>query len=395
MGVSTSEADIFSCLANWLDKRGYSFFVHVPKSHQSIEGYNKLYDKYMSHSISIGSYKPDIIGYTPSNRIFAIEVKGTDDLRKGLGQAISYQRGVDHAYLAADKSKLNRIEDLALSKGIGTYKIDYQLSRVTEKHPYAAEMKDLLYNTRHQLENMSITVNQKSSLLPKYADPLNQLMPVVAIAGHNRTTTNEIGDLVEKTGYPYHSEYKRMIGLAEYLGMIYEENNTYHLSQQGDLGWLLLQGYGVKSVSDLRYLKERVALYKNHPQIATYLRNRFASNPDFRVLLEILYRRNGDNLSIQELCKVLIDNYPNTFLNLVYNSFDDQKIPTTIEQGRGEEIYNSPEILKQAIHSQFISNTVSQFKNLGVLKKKTPIIEPKSDLNPVTDCWYPREFQLI
>jgi len=394
MGNSTAEAEIFLPLVNWLDDRGYDFFVHVPDMHQSREGYSQLYDQYPSHSVSIGPYKPDVLGYTPSNRVFAIEVKGTENLRKGLGQAISYQRGVDHAYLAADRTKLNRVHDLALSKGIGVFEVDRDERDVSEKHPYAAEMKDLLYNTRHQLESMYVTGNQQSRRLPNYADPLNQLMPVVAVAGHDCTTTDEIGDLVEATDYPYQSAYKRMIRLAEYLGMIREENEVYHLTQQGMMGWTLLQGYGITSVTELKTLKERGPLYENHPPIATYLRNRFVSNPDFRTLFEVLLRRGCDRLSIQELCARLIDNYPSTFLNLVYTDADGGDAPHLIEQGRGDEIYQDPDYLKQIIHSQFISNTASQFKSLGVLGECSPVIEPKSALDPETDYWHPREFQL-
>ncbi|MFA9417990.1 hypothetical protein [Natrinema sp. HArc-T2] len=127
MGNLTAEAEIFLSLAEWLDSRGYDFFVHVPDAHQSHEGYARLYNQYSSHSVSIGPYKPDVLGYTPSNRVFAIEVKGTENLRKGLGQAISYQRGVDHAYLAADRTKLQRVHDLALSKGIGVFEVNLQI----------------------------------------------------------------------------------------------------------------------------------------------------------------------------------------------------------------------------------------------------------------------------
>ncbi len=394
MGNSTAEAEIFLPLANWLDDRGYDFFVHVPDMHQSNEGYSRLYDQYPSHSISIGPYKPDVLGYTPSNRVFAIEVKGTENLRKGLGQAISYQRGVDHAYLAADQTKLNRVHDLALSKGIGVFEVDRDARDVAEKHPYAAEMKDLLYNTRHQLESMYVTANQQSRRLPNYADPLNQLMPVVAIAGHDRTTDAEIEDLVEAADYPYRSAYKRMIRLAEYLGMIHEANDEYCLTQQGTMGWTMLQGYGTESVADLKTLKERGPLYQNHPPIATYLRNRFVSNPDFRTLFEVLLRRSGDRLSIQELCATLIDNYPSTFLNLVYTDPDGGDAPYLIEQGRGDEIYEDPDYLGRIVHSQFISNTASQFKSLGVLGEGSPVIEPKSALDPRNDYWYPRGFQL-
>jgi len=395
MSESTAEAEVFLYLADWLDTRGYDFFVHVPDRYQTKEGYDTLYDQYPSHSVSIGPYKPDVIGYTPANRIFAIEVKGLDNLRKGLGQAISYQRGVDHAYLAADETKLNRVDDLALSKGIGVFEVNRDTRNVSEKHPHATEMKDLLYNTRRQLEGMQITANQQSRRLPNYADPLNQEMPVVAIAAHDRTTDEGLRNLVEKTGYSFQSAYKRMILLAEYLGMLHENENSYRLTQQGAMGWTLLQGYGIESVTDLEMIKEYGPLYENHPPIATYLRNRFVSDPDFRTLFEILLRRGGDQLTVQELCATLIDNYPSTFLNLVYTNYNDERdAPYMIEQGKGDEIYDDPDYLRQISHSQFISNTASQLKSLGVLDKSTPSIEPKSKLEPENDYWHPRKFRL-
>ncbi|SFT04371.1 hypothetical protein [Halostagnicola kamekurae] len=394
MGDSTAEADVFAPLVEWLDDQGYEFFIHVPGSHRSIDGYARLYERYPSHSITIGPYKPDVVGFTPANRVFAIEVKGTENLRKGLGQALSYQRGVDHAYLAADNSVLTRVQDIAVSKGIGTLGVNPRTSSISQEFPSSAEMKDLLYNTRHQLENMLVTANERSRRLPNYADPLNQLMPVVAIASHDQTTEEAIGDLCEDESYPYRSAYKRMIRLAEYLGMIRLKSGEYQLTEQGMMGETVLRGYDVETISDLKVLKGSGQLWKKHPPIATYLRNRFASNPDFRTLFEVLLRHGDGGISIQELCGTLIDNYPSTFLNLVYTDHEDDEGPTLIEQGRGHEIYNDPEYLKRIVHSQFISNTASQFKSLGVLESDSPVIEPKSALNPTTNYWYPRGFQL-
>ncbi len=55
-------------------------------------------------------------------------------------------------------------------------------------------------------------------------------MSVVAIGGHDRTTSDEIGDLVEEAEYPYRRAYKRMLRLAEYLGMIHEQSDEYRLT---------------------------------------------------------------------------------------------------------------------------------------------------------------------
>ncbi|WP_336361600.1 hypothetical protein [Haladaptatus sp. ZSTT2] len=395
MSDSSAEADVFLSLANWLDSRDYQFYVHIPKSHHQIQGYKQVLQSYPSHTISIGPYKPDVLGITPANRVFAIEVKGTTNLRKGLGQAISYQRGVDRAHLAADASNISRIRDLSLSKGIGVLGVDSKTHEVTECNPYSVDMKDLLYNTRHQLENAQVTGTQVSLILPKYADPLNQLMPVLAVGAHSKTTKSEIGQLVSDTNYPYKREYNRMIRLAQYLGMIREVDNSFELTEQGEVGLTLLKGYNVADVPDLMNLKGGGSVKANHPPIATYLRNRFASAPDFRTLFEVLLSQGGAPISIKELCQILIDNYPSTFLNLVYTDpSGSQEAATLIEQGRGYEIYENPEYLKDIIHSQFISNTASQFRSLGILDNRSPVIEPKGALDPENHYWYPGDFQL-
>lgn len=100
MSPALGEAEVFLSLADWLDEQGNQFYVHVPDTHQDVSQYPHLLNQYPAHTISIGPYKPDQVGFTPPNRIFAIEVKGKDSLRKGQGQAISYQRGGDHAYPA-------------------------------------------------------------------------------------------------------------------------------------------------------------------------------------------------------------------------------------------------------------------------------------------------------
>ncbi|GAB3038978.1 hypothetical protein [Natronobiforma cellulositropha] len=145
MGSSTAESEVFIPLAEWLDNQGYQFFVHVPNAHRSVEGYARLYERYPSHTITIGSYRPDVVGFTPSNRVFAVEVKGTESLRKGLGQTLCYLRGADYAYLAAEETAIKQIQDVAISKGIGTFGVNQDTQSVVQDHPSSSEMKDLLW----------------------------------------------------------------------------------------------------------------------------------------------------------------------------------------------------------------------------------------------------------
>jgi hypothetical protein len=387
------EAAVFKYLTDWLHEQGNRFFVHIPQKHRADPVYAEVTSQYQTHQIGIGGYKPDILGFTPANRVFAVEVKGDSSLRKGLGQAATYQRGVNHTYLAADADSLSRIEDVVLSKGIGLYGV--QQSTIEPTHPNAVDLRDQLHNTRQQLQGLLTNPDRGSQRLPNYADPLNNLMPILAVAHHECTTKTAIADLCEEVEYPYRQATNRMIQLAQSLGMLIESDGNLQVSEQGELGISVLRGCEICSVPELMELKQRGRLQEKEPSLAAFLRNRFAAIPEYRTLFEILLRHDGERISIQELCARLIDNYPSTFLNLVYTSGSDSRdAPKLIETGRGDEIYNEPGYLATIIHSQFIANTVSQFRSLGILADETSPIEPKSALEPTANYWYPGTFSL-
>ena len=311
MGNSGTESAVFLELVQWLDTEGYRFFVHIPSHHETTGVYPQILSTCQTHSIGIGSYKPDILGFTPANRVFAVEVKGGSDLRKGLGQAISYQRGVDHAYLAASAGQLGSLHEIALSKGIGVFEVG---SGVEASHPSLVDMKDLVYNTRSQLEGLFLD-QRGSTRLPSYADPLNNLFPLIAAGNRGYQTDSEIEDLVEQSRYPYKQQPERMIRMALSLGLLEQDTGRYNVAEQGRLGLVVLDGCGIHSVEDLIAAKSSEPLYEHLPELATFLRNKFASQTDYRVLFEILLNHAGKKVSLKELCQTLIETYPNTFLN--------------------------------------------------------------------------------
>jgi hypothetical protein len=234
-----------------------------------------------------------------------------------------------------------------------------------------------------------------SQRLPNYADPLNNLMPLLAVEAHNCSSKAEISDLCEEIDYPYQRVSGRMVDLAQSLGMLTIDDTDLQITEQGRLGQSVLRGCDIDSVQDLMELKSRARLQEKQPDLTVFLRNRFAAIPEYRTVFELLIRHDERRISIQELCKLLIENYPSTFLNLVYTGqSDDRDAPKLIETGNGEVIYEDPEYLAGIIHSQFISNTVSQFRSLGILTKDTSPIEPKSALRPEQDYWYPGSFSL-
>lgn len=140
------ESQVFESVVDWLRDRDYRFFVHIAGAHQNTGRYAAVSSDTRSHEIGIGGYKPDILGFTPADRVFAVGINGENHLRQGLRQAISDQTGVDHAYLAADEDVIERISDLAISKDIGVLSVSQHGVEAT--HPTAVEVQDRLPETR-------------------------------------------------------------------------------------------------------------------------------------------------------------------------------------------------------------------------------------------------------
>lgn len=212
---------------------------------------------------------------------------------------------------------------------------------------------------------------------------MNNLMPVLALASHGARTTDEIEAVAEQSSYPYRQAYRRMIKLAQSLGLVAETNEGLELTEQGTLAVTTLCGVGVTTVPNLKDSKPSgTPVHESYPALATFLRNRFATIPEYETVFRILLSHQSNGISLQQLCVQLIDNHPDTFLSLAYTDYNDsQDAPQLIEEGRGHEIYEDDEYLVSVIYSQFISNTVSQFRSLRVLSSETPPIEPKSNLD--------------
>ena len=101
-------------------KRTFDFLLEESNYQLWIDNhpaYAKLSPKeYPRHNVTIKGFIPDLLGFNQFEDIIAIEAKGTKDIQKGIGQALTYKEGSDVAYLAAEKESLSRF-DLALKQG--------------------------------------------------------------------------------------------------------------------------------------------------------------------------------------------------------------------------------------------------------------------------------------
>lgn len=391
------EAAVFGRVANWLDERDYRLFVHVPSHYHDHSEYGAVIEKWPTHDITISGYRPDILGFTPTDRVFAIEVKGGTDIRKGFGQAASYRRGVDHAYLAAHHDAVRGLADVVHANGVGVFAVDG--ASVTTTHPHTIDMRDQLSNTRRQLESKLSSPDQRSTFIPNYVDPLNNLLPVVAIAGHGCTTKVKMSELCDRTGFPYSSEIGRMIRLAQNLGLT-SMNEPFELTSQGELGWLVLQGSGIETANDLIDAKDESGGYgpsltETRSAVATFLRNRFAAVPAYRTLFEVLLRHPDSAITLQDLSERLLTNYPSTFFNIAYsNRGDDRDASRLLEEGRIDEIVEDTAYLARILNTNFTFNLPGQLKTIGVLGEGTTTVDRKQDIAPETDEWIVERFSL-
>jgi len=217
----------------------------------------------------------------------------------------------------------------------------------------------------------------------------------VAVASHGCDTVEEIDALCERIGYPYRAKVNRMVRLARRLGLV-TRNEPFELTQQGELGWIVLRGSGLETASDLIAVKQEVSgrLAGAYPAVATFLRNCFAAISAYGTLFELLSSHPGPAITLQQLCKRLILNYPMTFFDLVYSDYsDDRDAATLVDDGQSEMIYSDTAYLSQILNTNFTFNLASQLRSIGVLDEGTDVVDNKADLSPASDQWVIGDFQ--
>ncbi|MDT3436055.1 hypothetical protein KZ498_14470, partial [Haloarcula sp. 1CSR25-25] len=117
------EATVLDAVIRYFNSKGAVLFVDPG----SDESYDKVRTTVcerpncgLNDSITIASRTPDLVGILGRNELIAVEAKGDKHLRKGIGQATDYRRGVHKSYLAAEASALTAFDDAAHAAGVGT-----------------------------------------------------------------------------------------------------------------------------------------------------------------------------------------------------------------------------------------------------------------------------------
>jgi hypothetical protein len=362
------EAAVFEHVIDELETRDYEPLVHVPGSHQ--DTYSSVLDRCETHQITIGGRYPDVLGFTHADRVFAVEVKGSSSILRGIGQALTYQQGAHVSYLAASADTVGQHADLLRSKGVGV--IGATNEGITEwSSPPTSESHEQVVGIEEQLSvrlRRSDLAGNIASL--SLAQPLNYLSPVVAIHQHGPLAGDEITDVIEaEYGFGAGKQARRS---ALSLGLL-EGNERFTLTDQGELATTVLRGHGVSTLEDLDAVKSDVkgsTVVAEHQPLAILLRNCYERHPEFRLLLDAL-RKEGPQIHFPELIRRLVHEYANVFLNTFCTQKGREQARELIKAGQTSQIYDREDVWKDIIRTNVLFNFVQQLKHIGILSAET------------------------
>jgi hypothetical protein len=302
--------------------------------------------------------------------VFAVEVKGSGGLLRGIGQALTYQQGAHASFLAAAENEVTQHTDLLRSKGVGVIGATdngvatWSGPPTSESHEQVVDIEGQL-SVRLRRSDISGEIAGLS-----LAQPLNYLAPVVAIDQHGPLTNAELVDVLADE-YEFGAGDSARQG-AVTLGLL-RQGDRYRLSKQGELAVAVLHGTGVTTLQELNETKAdthgSTVVQESRP-LAMLLRNCYERHPEFRLLLDAL-RKEGPRIRFPDLLRRLVHEYPNVFLNTFCTQAGRTRARELIEAGRTSKIYTEETVWKDIIRTNVLFNFVQELKHIGVLTAET------------------------
>jgi len=359
---------VFDRVVTALDERNYEPLVHVPEAHS--ETYADVLDRCRRHEIAIRGRYPDVLGFTDADRVFAIEVKGSANLLRGIGQAMTYQQGAHVSYLAGDGEAVETHANLLRSKGVGVIGVDDD-GTTSWDDPPSAESTEAVADIEGQL-SVRLRGNAFGGDITtlSLAQPLNYLAPVVALDRYGPLARDElVGVIADEYGFGAGDE---TVASARTLGLL-ARGSPHDLTSQGELAATVLRGYGIEELDDLRLTKTdvgRSTVAEVHPPLAVLLRNSFSRHPEFGLLLDAL-RKEGPRIHFLDLVERLVREYPNVFLSAFCTTRGATRARELIERGKTARLYRDPSVWRDVVRNNVLFNFVQQLKHVGVLAPET------------------------
>lgn len=371
--MGLTEEEVFQRVTQELSDRDYDFIVNCR--------YDSILTQYKSHSMVISNGIPDIIGLAPDNTVIAIEVKGDDDIRKGIGQASDYKVGSNASYLAADEESLASYQNNIRSAGLGA--ISASKSGVIEwREPPKIENKTALPEIRSRLLARIRGLRSFTKIASlNLAHPANFLAPVIFLEYHADTwgpmSKDEFLDQYQRNSHLRETITQEAIEGASILNLI-DYSSKVTLTDQGKLGLTVLREYDITSLQGLENLigeSSNSSTVKDiSPMVGVWLLDQYRKQPDFEALYGTLQSfEAGEHVPLTDISARLIRDHPNTFLRLFCTRSPNSReyARNLILEGNPTQIHDDLDTFRQVIRQNLIQNFTRQLQHIGVLSPKT------------------------
>ena len=402
------EIEVLTRVVDHLNDTGCTFFIDSGYGDEEIKDIAESYENCgVNNTITVGTRIPDIIGFSPQESLIAFEVKGRKDLRKGIGQAAYYRRAVHESYLAADSTKLSEFKDTAISCGLGVYSVTRHGGIEIDRPPRNITASEARA-TQRALGIKIAKFESSDDIFPSMSRPINSLLPVAAIGsmGDNWTLERSRCEAIITESDQGYSQPADAIRLAKTLDLIREPASRSHRLQLTDIGrasFYLMTGLhesmmigGQGSTVDLLFdfidevkSGSRDPLYVNYPETAAFLRDRFLSVPDVRLLSQVLAGYSGSEGELSRVLSEIALASPDAFLNLFCSRGKEIEFRNLIEDHHRNVSSNSfRQSLLDLTSSNALYNFVYNIRHIGILTKKSDAVHQKGNLVVDKYRWY-------
>jgi hypothetical protein len=406
-------------LSKTLNDNGVRFFVDV-NGYRDTDGNVAALTDRLEHcgrndTIRIGRRKPDLLGYNTDGEIFAVEVKGEKNIRKGIGQAAHYQSGVHQSYIAAAASAVDEFIDTILACGLGLHKLTANGTVVT-KEPNQVISSTKLDKTRRALSAKTSDFEADRSAFSSSTMPLNVFRPLVVVveAGdNNEITRTECQERIADHEYGVRkTTSNHAISLARTLQLVKRFNDgkpKLRATETGQLGYYTLLG----RIEDLnrfavgidpnavpetnldrllwyvkRIIDKRSKVYELDPAIGKFLRDRYAAVPNVRQLVNTLASYSGTTAELPRILADLALESPDSYLALFVEQGQNNEFTELMETSDADPTDRQfQESLLDIASGDYLYNFVSQLCHVGILTADTNVLHQEDDFERGAYRW--------
>jgi hypothetical protein len=388
-----NEATVLDNVVRYFDNQGAVLFVD-PGSDGSYDKVRKTVlecpDCELNDSITIAGRTPDIVGILGRNELIAVEAKGDEDIRKGIGQATDYRQGVHKSYLAAEVSALNTFDDAAHAAGVGAIPVEQSGvidSQLRAPNPQIAGSK--IDSTRRAVALKTTEFESGRFVFPSMYRPENALLPVLAIGIKGESQKLSITDckeLIRDSNANYGQAPENPIRLAKTLQLVQENaKSNLQLTDYGQCSYRIVLGLHSQVTRaantnigiDSEFTIDTIDNYRDHDALIAFLRDRYLATPPIRLLVRILAEQENSRMEVSQILSAITHESPDVFSALFCR--DDTELRALLN----DTSVSGHEFRRQLLDLTMVTylyNFVNQLQVIGILSDDSDKTDSTQDL---------------